>query len=197
MKRLTVALLCAVLLLQLAACGGGADTDTTPPAEHSAQPSDAAGQAPLASFTTSDLDGNEVDETILADHPLTMVYVWATFCNSCIKKMPDMEELRTTYADQGVQFLGIPLDMRNSDGTFSDTKIELARDILAQSGLQSLQLLPSDDLVAAKLGEISAVPMAFFTDAEGNLIGDSLYVAARTNESWSTIIDALLLEVGE
>ena len=44
----------------------------------------------LGSFTAQDLEGNTVDQSILADHKLTMVNVWATFCTPCLSEMPEL-----------------------------------------------------------------------------------------------------------
>ena len=55
---------CLLALLLLAACG---EADSS---EKSA--------GVMSSFTTTDLYGEDVDETVLQDHVLTMVNVWAT-----------------------------------------------------------------------------------------------------------------------
>ena len=85
----------------------------------------------LSSFSTADLDGNIVDQSVLADYDLTMVNVWATFCRPCINEMPDLGELAQEYADQNVQIVGLVSDVLNTDGTISEEQVQTARDIVA------------------------------------------------------------------
>lgn len=42
----------------------------------------------LSQFAATDLDGNEIDQSILEGYDLTMVNIWATFCQPCIREMP-------------------------------------------------------------------------------------------------------------
>lgn len=119
----------------------------------------------LSVFSTTDLEGNTLDQSILADYDLTMVNVWATFCGPCINEMPDLGELAAEYADKGVQIIGLVSDTMDSDGTISDSQVETAKEIVAETGADYRHLLPSDDLLGI-LSQIYAVPTTFFVDSE-------------------------------
>lgn len=147
----------------------------------------------LSSFSTTDLDGNIVDQSVLADYDLTMVNVWATFCRPCIKEMPDLGELAQEYADENVQIIGLVSDVLNTDGTISEEQVQTARDIVEQTGADYLHLLPSADLFGV-LGQISAVPTTFFVDSEGEQVGYAV-VSAQSKGKWAETIDAMLAEV--
>ena len=149
----------------------------------------------LSSFSTADLDGNIVDQSVLADYDLTMVNVWATFCRPCINEMPDLGELAQEYADQNVQIVGLVSDVLNTDGTISEEQVQTARDIVPQTGANDLHLLPSEDLYGV-LGQISAVPTTFFVDSEGKQVGYAV-VSAQSKDKWIETIDAMLAEVQE
>ena len=86
-------------------------------------------------FTSADLDMNDVDQSILAGHKLTLINVWATFCGPCLSEMPSLGELNTEYADQGFQIVGIVTDVVNSDGTLSDSQVSLAKEYAEKTGL--------------------------------------------------------------
>ena len=77
-----------LLALSLSACGSG--SKTTPP---SSSPESESTAGILSSFTAPDLEGNQVDESILSDHTLTMVNVWTTSCGYCIQEMPELLSL--------------------------------------------------------------------------------------------------------
>ena len=44
------------------------------------------------------LDGSALPEDLLAKNGVTMVNVWATFCNPCLAEMPHLEELNNEFA---------------------------------------------------------------------------------------------------
>lgn len=177
-------------LLTLAACSP-AETMTSTPGLSASE--DEVQTGVLSAFSTTDLEGNTLDQSILADYDLTMVNVWATFCGPCINEMPDLGELAAEYADKGVQIIGLVSDTMDSDGTISDSQVETAKEIVAETGADYRHLLPSDDLLGI-LSQIYAVPTTFFVDSEGVQVGDAI-VTAQSKEKWIVTIDGMLAEV--
>ncbi len=177
-------------LLTLAACSP-AETMTSTPGPSASE--DEVQTGVLSAFSTTDLEGNTLDQSILADYDLTMVNVWATFCGPCINEMPDLGELAAEYADKGVQIIGLVSDTMDSDGTISDSQVETAKEIVAETGADYRHLLPSDDLLGI-LSQIYAVPTTFFVDSEGVQVGDAI-VTAQSKEKWIETIDGMLAEV--
>ena len=199
MKQWSLAL-CLALALVLTACAGGdssqnssaqspSDAGDTSQSDSGAQ--EAAGL--LSSFSTTDLEGNAGDQSILEDYDLTMVNVWATYCTPCLQEMPDLGELASEYEDKGVQILGLVSDVLNSDGTISDSQVETAQEIVEETGASYQHLLPSADLLGL-LSQIYGVPTTFFVDSAGNQVGYA-YVTAMEREQFVEIIDAALAEV--
>nr|WP_295955579.1 TlpA disulfide reductase family protein [uncultured Agathobaculum sp.] len=177
-------------LLTLAACSP-AETMTSTPGLSASE--DEVQTGVLSAFSTTDLEGNTLDQSILADYDLTMVNVWATFCGPCINEMPDLGELAAEYADKGVQIIGLVSDTMDSDGTISDSQVETAKEIVAETGADYRHLLPSDDLLGI-LSQIYAVPTTFFVDSEGVQVGDAI-VTAQSKKKWIETIDGMLAEV--
>ena len=177
-------------LLTLAACSP-AETMTSTPGLSASE--DEVQTGVLSAFSTTDLEGNTLDQSILADYDLTMVNVWATFCGPCINEMPDLGELAAEYADKGVQIIGLVSDTMDSDGTISDSQVETAKEIVAEPGADYRHLLPSDDLLGI-LSQIYAVPTTFFVDSEGVQVGDAI-VTAQSKKKWIETIDGMLAEV--
>ncbi|WP_312636277.1 rhodanese-like domain-containing protein [Oscillibacter sp.] len=145
----------------------------------------------LSSFAAWDLNGVPVDQRIFADYKLTLINIWATFCGPCLREMPDLGQLSADYADRGVRVVGIVVDVPQTSGAFSPDMVQTARDLVEQTGANYLHLLPSADLIAAKLSGVSSVPETIFVNDKGELVGQS-YVGARSGEEWSKIIDSLL-----
>lgn len=98
-----------ILTVLLGGCAGGSGTDsvgTEKPVENgSAQETeDAAGSGTETVtegagivFTGQDLAGNSVSESVFSESKLTMVNVWATYCNPCLSEMPGLGELAGEY----------------------------------------------------------------------------------------------------
>lgn len=147
----------------------------------------------LSSFSTTNLDGNVVDQSILEGYDLTMVNVWATYCGPCLREMPDLGELAEEYSDRGLQIVGLVSDTLNADGTISDSQVDTAREIVEKTGADYLHILPSEDLFGI-LSQIYGVPTTFFVDSEGRQV-DTAYVKSMEKDKWIEIIDDALAEV--
>lgn len=146
----------------------------------------------LTSFTACDLSGVPVDESVFADYRLTMINIWATFCGPCLSEMPELGNLASDYAERGVQVLGIVADVQpEADGSFPMDMVDAARELVAQTGAHYRHLLPTIDLISAKLNQVSAVPETIFVNDKGELVGKS-YVGTRSEEEWAQIVDSLL-----
>ncbi len=197
MKKYLVIIL-SIMLVALAACSNKAQPSPEQGESETvtAAPENEAEKEPigiLSKFSTTDIDGSSVNESVLAEYDLTMVNVWATFCAPCINEMPDLGEIAAEYKEQGVQILGLVSDVLNSDGSLSESQISTASDIVDTTKANYIHMLPSDDLMGL-LSQISSVPTTFFVDKNGNLVGE-VYVGSNSKEDWKTIINQTLSEV--
>ena len=191
-KRIYAALLAGCLLLSLAACGGGEAPPESPSSPPASQEEEAPEAAPiLGEFTATDLAGNEVTQSVFEGHPVTMVNVWATFCGPCLREMPDLGALHQEFSEQGFQILGIVTDVQAPDGSISQEQVDLAAQIAEETGASYLHLLPSEDLIACLLWQVSSVPTTIFVDETGALIGKG-YLGSRDAAAWRSIIEEKL-----
>lgn len=204
MKRISTLLalvLCAILLLT--ACGAKSGNQSSSSSQmmnssssESSNTSTGSVEAPYAKFSATDLEGNAVDQSILEGHDLTVLNVWATFCGWCIKEMPALDEINEEYAEKGVQVIGVVMDVYNHDGSLSQEQLDLAKDLVEQTKVRYPQLLPSDDLLKAGLSEVSSIPISFFIDSKGNLVGEA-HLGALEKDDWKALIDKRLSEVSK
>lgn len=173
-----------LLLLSLLLCGCNAQTPET-----TVEP----GNPVLTSFSATDLDGNTVDQQILSGHKLTMINVWGTFCEPCIREMPDLGELHTAYGDD-FQVIGIAIDITDRNLQPLPDMTEKAKQIITETGADYLHLRPSKSLNETFLSEVTSVPVTIFVDENGNQIGQT-YIGAKAKEQWQEIIEALLKQL--
>lgn len=206
-NRLLLVMLASLMVVSSSACaksGGGQEQSSEPVASSSASAQveepvssentsgDANPDEPtLKNFKTTDLDGNEVTQEIFSNADLTMINIWATYCNPCLGEMPDLGVLAEEYADQGVQIIGILMDVYDQNWNVVQSQVDLAKEIIQETGADYLHLMPSTDLIYAKLRYVQAVPETIFVDKEGNLVGEP-HLGARTKDKWSEEIQERL-----
>ncbi len=180
MKKIFCIALCVVMLFSFAACGtnGGTDSDET-----TVHTNESGGL--LSSFTGETLDGEKADQSIFKGKKVTMVNIWATFCRPCIGEMPDLQKLHEDYADKGFQVVGIVCDI------YDENDISVAKDIVKDTGVKYVSLLPSQSLNEAKLNSVTSVPETFFVDETGAVIAGP-YIGSRSYSQWAEIIDGVL-----
>ncbi len=192
-------LCCAMLMILFTGCGGASQKETTPDtaknteeetAQTETEETDAAGETSSGiTFEAKDLEGNTVTESVFSDAKLTMVNVWATYCNPCLSEMPELGELAAEYDAAEFQIIGIVSDVQEGMETEA---VDYASSLVTQTGAAYPHLLLNESLFYAMLSEVSAVPTTFFIDENGAVL--DTVVGARDKTSWKEKIDALLAE---
>ncbi len=179
MKKFLCIALSLIMLFGLAACGGNSEGN------EGTQEQTGEAKGLLSSFTSETLDGEKADESIFKGKKVTMVNIWATFCGPCIREMPDLQRLHEDYADKGFQVVGIVCDV------YGETNLDTAKDIVKDTGVKYVSLLPSDSLNEARLKDVTSVPETFFVDETGAVIAGP-YIGSNSYENWAQIIEDVL-----
>ena len=222
MKKKMISLLSIVVLAaSLTACGGSGTVSTEPASSaaettraetaaaaapneteaaetESAQPETGAAEEETAqeetsagiSFETTDLEGNAVSAAdIFSAHKLTMINIWGTYCGPCIGEMPDLEVLNARLAEKDCAIIGIVCDVR---GTGDTKTIGIAKDIISQTGVTYLNLLPWESFWDELPAEF--IPTTYFVASDGQVVGEAA-VGARGADEYEELVDALLAEM--
>lgn len=179
-KMLTVFLLMLTMAFAFAGCGDSGDAG-----DDSVEISGDGAATGVLSFETTDLDGNAVNsEELFAGNELTMVNIWGTFCGPCIDEMPELEELHQKYEKDGVAIVGLVIDVPEGD----DSLLQDAKDIVADTGVTYMSMRAWDGCDSEL--SVSAVPMTYFVDREGNIVGEP--IVGADPEGYSAAIDDYL-----
>lgn len=141
-----------------------------------------------------DIYGNSVKEEIFFSQKLTMVNVWATFCNPCLREMPDLGRISREMKDQGVQIVGIVSDGLDYYGNSDEKNIALAQEIAESTQADYIHIVPDQVILRNLLPQISSVPTTFFLDEQGNLVG-GVYLRSRDYAAWMDIINETLADL--
>ncbi len=140
----------------------------------------ALAEACFGNFTTQDLFGGHVTDSTFSDYDVTMVYVWATWCDYCLAEMPELERVyRNLPADANlITFCYDALD-----------EMDTAREIAG--GAPFSTLLITQDIYDRFLYQAYAFPTTFFVDCWGNMIGQPIVGVPSTDNSADAYLDAI------
>lgn len=144
-------------------------------------------EAGLISFEGQDTEGNIISSSILSESKLTMVNVWATYCNPCLREMPGLGELAKEYDSGDFQIIGIISDVQ--EGAPEKT-LDYAVGLIEQTGADYPHLLLNESLYRALLTEVNAVPTTFFLDENGTVL--DTVVGSMEKAAWEEKINGLL-----
>ncbi|MCI9573009.1 MAG: TlpA family protein disulfide reductase [Lachnospiraceae bacterium] len=158
------------------------------------QVSEEEAQEDAVAFEGQDIEGNAVTSDIFGQSRLTMINVWATYCNPCLIEMPELGELAGEYEAGDFQLIGVISDVpeatKGMDAEKVERAVEEAKSLIEMTGADYPHLLVNVSLYNALLTDVTAVPTTFFIDGEGKVL--DTVVGARDKDSWRKLIDALL-----
>lgn len=198
LRKIFMILLILSLVL-LCGCGGdggkppaGVTPETEPASEPQETPSsenassDGESEPIYITFEGTDLEGNPVSQDIFSQSRLTMVNVWATYCNPCLNEMPGLGELAAEYDKSEFQLIGVVSDVREGE---DPSPVE---SLVRETGADYTHLLSNDSIDEALLSGVSAVPTTFFFNQEGAYLGG--VVGSAEKSDWEELIHELLEE---
>ena len=117
----------------------------------------------FSNLSSYDQDGNLVTSDIFKDYDVTMINIFATWCNPCLSEMRDIKKLSRTLPENSNLILVCPDGYDNpEDFDFIVKYFDLDFPVLKMTGKE---ILSHYNLVA--------FPTNIFVDREGNIIGVS------------------------
>lgn len=116
-------------------------------------------------FDSQTLNGEKIDSSVLEDHKLTAINLWATWCGPCIQELPELQKL---YEDmpEGTNLLSICTD--------GEEESELAKKIQDESGMKYPTIVANKEMLEGFLANVQSFPTTIFVDSEGNMVGEPL-----------------------
>ena len=192
MRKITkICLLSVTAFILISGCGRAADAEKedSSPAQEIVEMSSPENDKPAIqiSFAAQDMEGNVVSSDILSDAKLTMINVWATYCNPCLREMPGLGELAREYDSEEFQIIGVVSDVQEG----ADQRIlDYASDLIEQTGADYTHLILNESIYYALLTDVTAVPTTFFIDENGVIL--DTVVGSLDKSAWEEKINALL-----
>jgi len=97
----------------------------------------------------------------LVNDKITLINFWATYCVPCRKEMKHLNRINATYADQGVQVIGISIDDSRTVGRVKS---------MVKSQKLKYQILLDTEQKLYKNFNTSAMPFSILVDAKGKIL---------------------------
>ena len=120
-------------------------------------------------FKGKDLDGNDVDDSLLAKNKVTVVNFWFSGCKPCVGELSKLNELNEKLKEMGGEVVGINTDTLDNN----EAGIKEAKEILKAQGASYKNLtFDSNSTVGKYAGNIMAFPTTVLVDKDGNIVGE-------------------------
>ena len=137
-------------------------------------------------FDSVNLDGEQVTDEIYKDKKITVLNVWATYCNPCINEMPELAKWETEMGEDA-QILYLCSDIFSTDSS----NIPLAEQIADKSGINRKNVIYNlPGTCADAVNTVTGVPTTFFIDQNGVVLED--FVVGASVEEYKKILEQYL-----
>ena len=114
-------------------------------------------------FETTDLDGNTVrSDELFAEHDITMLNFWATWCEPCKRELRELGDINRRMQEENCAVVGILYDEDDEE------TIELAKALLEENGVDYMNLKMPESLDEAEIAV--SRPTSVFVDSSGVII---------------------------
>ena len=121
-------------------------------------------------FTLRTIEGKKLS---LSDYKgkAVLINFWATWCAPCKIEMPWLIALRTQYAPQGFEILGV------SEDDADTPRVKLAK--FGQEEGLNYPLLVGDDAISRKYGGVEFLPTSYFVGRDGKIVAETAGLVSK------------------
>jgi thiol-disulfide isomerase/thioredoxin len=98
-----------------------------------------------------------------------IVNYWASWCQSCIKEIPELNALHTHLASQDVVVVGV---------NFESLDVASLQTVVRTAGIQ-YPVLRSEPVPETPLGRVPALPTTYIIDPQGAVVAGQVGVVTR------------------
>lgn len=139
-------------------------------------------------FDSVNLDGDQVTDAIFGEKKITVLNIWATFCNPCINEMPELAKWEQELGEDA-QIIYLCSDIKSEDSE----NIALADTIAEKTGVNRKNVIFNLPGTCTELVmNATAVPTTFFVDQDGQLL-EEMVVGAYVDQ-YKQIVEKYLSE---
>ncbi len=137
-------------------------------------------------FSMETFDGGTFSNKDFEGYKVIVINVWEPYCSSCLKEMPELDELSKEYKDKGLLLVGV-----QGNAIQYPQDIPLGYDAIEPLNISFPMLLADrgfHDEVRPYLND--AFPGTWVLDAEGNIL--DFTASAKSKDAWAEYFDRFL-----
>lgn len=140
-------------------------------------------------FSLTDTTGKKVSLASYKGRPV-LVNFWATWCGPCKYEIPWLTTLKTQYAAQGFEILGVSSDELDTTekATATDQKAAIVKAATALH--MNYPVLIGGDTITKEYGGVDLLPQSFYVDKTGKVVA-VITGAGSKNEAEADIKKAI------
>ncbi len=146
------------------------DGGTATPAPHADEqegPPNVLLGKPAPAFELVDTTGKQVSLASYKGRPV-LINFWATWCGPCRYEIPWIAALRTKYAGQGFEVLGVSSDEIGAGAKAAKDKAAVTA--AAQKFHINYPVLLGGDAISQQYGGVDLLPQSFYVDRTGKVV---------------------------
>lgn len=100
-----------------------------------------------------------------------IVNYWATWCNTCMKELPDLVSMHENNKDRDIVVVGV---------NFESISNKQLREFVAQQSIP-YPVLHSEPVPVTALGKVPALPTTYIIDPNGRVVAGEVGLVSRQN----------------
>lgn len=140
-------------------------------------------------FSSKTIFNEPIDSSIFSQNKFTMVNIWGTYCSSCIKELPYLQEIYDEFKDDNIGVLGIVSDLKI--GSYKEKDLKKAVSLIDDNNIKYPNIFADSTFVDYAKGKLFIIPTTVFVDNQGNIIGEMIE-SACSKEEFIDIINKIL-----
>ena len=133
-------------------------------------------------FSLRTMDGENFTQENLEGYTITVFNVWQPYCASCLKEMPQLDELAEELKGEGVQLVNI-----NGYAYVSPEDNELAAEQMGERQIKMPKLMADRAFSETLLPVLKdAYPGTFIVDSQGKIL--DFVSGSKSKEAWKSYL---------
>lgn len=121
-------------------------------------------------FSRRSANGKIIQLSDFRNKEYILLDFWASWCGPCLKQIPQIKKLQSTFADRGLRIIGISSDENEEDwlDAINRHRLDAWEQILGISDLADCYFAKSSDIM--RKYNIKGIPQCFLIDKQGRIL---------------------------
>ena len=159
MKKIITIAMCFVLIMSFAACNKRANTGS------GIDEKNPISDTNVPEFKAKTLSGDEISNDVFKNNNLTLVNLWASWCEPCVAELPEFQKLYEAYKDKGINVIGLIAEKK-----LDSAGIDECKQVVEKSKVNYTNIVADKNLYDSIISKFDYVPVTLLVDSEGKIL---------------------------